>query len=136
VIDRHSNAISAFNIIESLQFFEFTVKEGLQNLPDVVPFLRLRIVATWISDEDDRGKEHDFETRLQLPGENEWKVIHKGTFRWTTRNHRLITDIRGLDLDQGTLLIVSAVRRSDSSSEWITQQYEIAVESTAPAKAD
>ena len=132
VIDRHSNTVSAFNIIESIQIFEVQNKDDLQSagLREALPFLQLRVVATWISDEGDRDQEYHFETRLRLPGHDEWQVVHHGTFHWKTKNHRLISNIRGLNVEQGTLLIVNRIRRTGEEGNWLTQQYEIGVESS------
>jgi len=130
VIDRYSNSVSAFNIIEAVQIYAEGAPEA-NDTPGVpsLPHLSLRVTATWISDEDDRKHEHEHETRAFSDAKG-WKVLHSGKFRWTTKNHRFTVHVQKFAPEPGVCVIQHAIRRV-GESDWHTQQYEIEVEGSS-----
>lgn len=94
----------------------------------------MRLVATWISDEHDRGHEFEFETTLVTKTDAEPKILSAGSFVWKTANHRFVVDAGlGLSGDEEFLLFRNAVRRK-GELEWKQQEYYIAIDrSDVPA---
>jgi len=125
VVDRYTNAVSAFNIVEAVQYHE---GPEAVNVEGSTPFFTLKILATWIGDDADRPHKFQHQTRIRLPG-HEWRTIYEGEFSWSSKNQRFVVDLRGVPINtDGTLLVVNAIKRADQpESEWLEQQYEIAV---------
>lgn len=132
VVDRFTNSSSVFNIIESIQFLR--TKDGGDARPageqDATPHLRIRILASWLADEADMEDSFHHETRIRMPGSNTWQTVATGTFVWKTKHHRFITNLRGLDPDEGVLLVEDRVAPIRPNAEWVAQQYEITVEAS------
>jgi hypothetical protein len=143
-VDKATNSVSAFNIIETIQLFApilSTEQPGAIEQPEDAPavpkpIMPVRIVATWIGDDDDMGKEFEHETKIRRSNNPEWSSLYKGTFTWKTRNQRFTINIGGLILnpDSRLILIESSIRPTGSNERsWLTQKYEIVVEMGSPA---
>jgi hypothetical protein len=143
-VDKSTNTVSAFNIIEAIQLFEHPpenpgvpVERAEDDPPSVPqPILPLRIVVTWICDDNEMGQEFEHETRWRRSSSPEWKILHQGKFAWRTRNQRFTVQIGGMQIHPETrlLLIESAIRPvGGDDNSWIRQKYEIVVELGSPA---
>jgi|GEM_PF-3376092 len=134
-LDKYSNCVSAYSIIESIQVA--AVAEGMpppefpptHSLPPRSGPAPLRIVATWIGDDDDKGVEFEYKTTIQLNRDGVVSPLGSGTFIWNSRNHRFLT-LTQIQLTPAAefVLLKNAIRRTGSKAEWLQQEYCIAVE--------
>jgi len=133
-IDRYSNRLSAYKILETIEIVGYSDYEKLRssNTDDELPLpiITIRAVATWIGDPEDAGAEYEYQSQVHYPGTNSAKPVGSGRFRWAAKNHRVIADLV-LDpqaLEAGALRIEISIRPFKPDARWLTQQYEIAVE--------
>lgn len=125
-VDRYSNDLSIFNVIEGIQVFSGNA-DGSPNKSapaDGLPFLNVRIVAVWVADDIDRPHEYEQETRVRVG--NRERRPHHGTFRFTTRNHRFLVNIARFTPEPGICVVEHAIRKV-GDEHWQTQQYEFEV---------
>lgn len=141
-VDRYTNSISAFSVLESVQIvkaptLDQAMKSGSLQSVMVLP---IKLVCVWLADAEDFGKEYSFKCQIQRPQTNQWELCGEGTFVWRSRSHRIMSDIvvGNALLNEGTLFIACSIRRE--GEDWLTQQYEIfvdieeLVEAGTPAK--
>jgi hypothetical protein len=136
-IDRHTNMLSIFDIIEKLTFKVFDkppqqsdVRLQEAQLAGMKPATihSLRMTAVWRREEADIGKEFEFQTFIQIPGVAEPFIAGEGQFVFKTLLHRLIATFHhDMPPQSGKLIVTSAVRRVGDEN-WIRQEYLIPVE--------
>ena len=132
-IDRYSNRLSAYKILETIEIvgqadYERLRSSSSDELP--LPIITIRAVATWIGDPEDTGAEYEYQSQVHYPGTGSAKPVGAGRFRWAAKNHRVIVDLV-LDpqaLEAGALRVEISIRPLKPDARWSTQQYEIAVE--------
>jgi hypothetical protein len=136
-IDRHTNMLSIFDVIEKLNFKLFDkppspddthVQKSQMAGMKPMTIHSLRMTAVWRRDEVDIGKEFEFRTLIQLPGVPEPVVAGEGQFVFKTLLHRMIAGFHhDLPQQSGKLIVTSAIREI-GSNDWIEQKYVIPVE--------
>jgi hypothetical protein len=136
-IDRHTNMVSIFDVIEKITFKVFAKSsEGLPppNLQDALPggkpasLNTLRVTAVWRRADDDENREFEFKTTVQFPGSSEQVLAGEGRFVFNTILYRIISTVYSdMPSQSGAIIVTSSVRRV-GSAEWLDQQYVIPVE--------
>lgn len=144
-LDRYTNALSAYNIIEKFELsteipatLEVKLSTGeikTISAEPVPPTIRFRLASVWIADDSDINHEFEYEQRFQLPGSEEWRIVGHGTFIWKARSHRLLAAVGSrMEPVSGTLRVVTAIRRKADGAEWLQQEYAIPVEVPVPKR--
>lgn len=136
-IDRHTNMVSIFDVIEKITFKVVPKQsEGLPppNLLDALPggkpaaLNTLRVTAVWRRANEDADGEFEFKTTVQLPGSREEVLAGEGRFIFNTILYRIISTIYSdMPSQSGAIVVTNSVRRT-GSAEWFRQQYTIPVE--------
>jgi len=136
-VDRYSNLVSVFKIIEAVQVLDHKeVQSAFSNVGPVEqsgpgdipsPVFKMRVVAVWICDRSDLGSIYEYETKMLIPGRSEPHSIAAGEFAWRSTNHRFMSDVvaQFQDAHTGSILVVNSIRPKGSTQDWITQTYEI-----------
>ena len=135
-VDRHTNQLSIFDVVEKLTFRRIespepppagTAREiGLETKPMSINVLRM--TAYWRRDDGDTGAEFDFKTTLKMPGVAEEITAGEGRFLFKTELHRLLSTMyTNMPDHSGEIVVRNSIRRA-GTNDWLSQQYVIPVE--------
>ncbi|HEY7426933.1 MAG TPA: hypothetical protein VH682_22040 [Gemmataceae bacterium] len=134
-LDKRTNAISLFGLVETIEFHELKPPPDAQpGTPLVVAPLSMLIATAWLREEGDSPEQY-FEAEIVcfLPGSDEPALtVPFEPFRFERPVHRLIvwetTLSPELDMKPGLLRFVNRVRRA-GGTEWTwEQEYVIRME--------
>ncbi len=141
-VDKASNQVSHFNIVEQLQLHvpPRSLPDG--SIPVPIP-LQLQVVSTWVRDDEDAPNDKfEVEVLLDHTGEKT-RPIHKSTFQFEeSRNHRFTINLAiqpRPDSKSGIYRFEARIRKA-GTKRWRRQEYVVPVnvivpDETAPPKS-
>tara|TARA_R110002111_G_scaffold84528_2_gene132421 strand:- start:1420 stop:1875 length:456 start_codon:yes stop_codon:yes gene_type:complete len=126
-IDRQSNSLSIFGIVDML---EIKIKERLEGdeLP-TAPLLKLFISACWRIDESEYGVDYESEMLLDIPGGDDAQSLFSDTVQFKKPFHRFNARIEGPAIltVPGDLTVTNRVRKA-GTKKWLSQSYSLVVQ--------
>lgn len=128
-VDRYTNQVSIFNVIERLRFRR--AEDGEPPAGDSVrrsPWLQMRVISVWERESGDAESEFDYRVHLMRPGQEEPQQIGEGQFVFGDGHlHRIFMDVGGPPPNtEGEIVITVSVKKS-TDQEWIEHSYTIPV---------
>jgi hypothetical protein len=122
VEDRTTGFLSHFHVIEKIRFSRTTLPASQ------VPMSQMWLCAVWLAEEQDIGKEFEFETRAFMPDESALE-IGNGTFIFSSSTqHITFLLFGGVPINGPGMLRLRCQIRCVAGGEWISQEYKIIVE--------
>src|SRR4051812_27635414 len=121
-IDRHTNMLSIFDVIERIRFYATpvtqlsdAVKQGVhlagQEQTKPAAFNAIRMVAVWRQEQGDAGQEFEFRTLFHVPGMKDPIVAGEGRFVFKTTLHRLLATLYSeMPAQSGDLVVASEIK--------------------------
>lgn len=133
-IDRHTNQLSIFDVIEKITFRPVLPAQDGSRQVEVdagsrpLAFNSLRMTALWRQLEGDAGREFDFKTTVLVPGSANEIMAGQGRIVFKTPLHRIVANYIGDFPQQSGDIVVRTSIKPVESNDWITQEYVIPVE--------
>jgi hypothetical protein len=140
-IDRHTNMLSIFDVIEKITFKIMQPTDARPGDGSPQPPLHgrptsvntLRMTAVWRQITGDEGHGFEFKTTVRMPGNDQELSAGEGEFIFKTMLYRVIsTFYSDLPTQSGEIVVRNAIRRLPDG-EWIHQEYAIPVERLEPS---
>lgn len=139
-VDRHTNQLSIFDVIEKLTFRQLepgdvaTSTDGRSSISEMsfggrlTAINAMRVTTVWKRSECDKDREFEFKTTLMMPGAGEAVVISEGRFVFKSLLHRLVAQLFTDMPNQSGNIVVKSLIRPVGDADWISQEYVIPVE--------
>ncbi|MGP0068627.1 MAG: hypothetical protein ACLQGP_34130 [Isosphaeraceae bacterium] len=129
-MDKATNIVSHFNVIEEIEFRETSPPEGM---PTMIRPLFMQITAVWMRAEgDDPTQEYEFEISLSLPPDGTKSLAGNGTVKFDRPRFRVNAYVQGLYVQglmpkgSGTFVAECRMRPlGGDESSWVVQTYAI-----------
>jgi len=128
-IDRRTNAISIFGVIDTIRFASVSEVSDAKNLPGVSkPWIDIRTTAVWRCEEDELGEAYEHQTTFSIPGDEHKRIVGEGSFVFKTPLHRFVIDFGGPVFNQAGVIRIENRIRKLGDDDWQEMAYEIRVE--------
>ncbi len=130
-VDKNSNQISHFNVVEQLQLnIAHRPAEESEGVFIGTP-LRFQIVATWArGPTDDPNDRYEAELSLERPEDKTPQIMQKSEFRFEKRSHRFLVNfvlVPRPEAKSGVFRFESRIRKK-GGRKWLRQEYSIPFE--------
>ena len=133
-MDKMSNSMSIFGIIEKVSFVSVDDKTDMSSLAKVSPVLHVRMTAAWKRDESEAETSFEHQTLLWIPGQEEAQKVIDGSFVFKHQIHRFIAEMSLTGLSQNGTIRIENCLREFGQEQWLIQSYEIPIERVALSK--
>jgi hypothetical protein len=135
-IDRHTNQLSIFDVIERLTFARANpTNPAADGNPTIAAlggarpmvFHSMRMAACWRREEGEEAAEFEYKTTLEMPGA-EPLVVAEGVISFKSEWHRFVSTMHtDMPTQSGQMVITNSLRPAGNGT-WISQRYVIPVE--------